>query len=55
MRNLVEESGGWSTYQLGVVVGTLLELLARITPSAQNFLAGLEDVICTVTIPKEGA
>lgn len=47
MREVNAENPRWTTYQLGLVVGTLLELLARFAPSANNFLAGLEDSICT--------
>jgi hypothetical protein len=55
MREVTAETGGWTTYQIGLIVGTLLELLARVTPSANNFLAGLEDVICRIPSPqKEG-
>ena len=54
MREVTAEAGSWTTYQLGIVVGTLLELLARITPSANNFLAGLEDTICTTPTPRTG-
>jgi len=47
MREIAAENPSWTTYQLGLVVGTLLELLAKFSPSANNFLAGLEDSICT--------
>jgi hypothetical protein len=53
MREVNAENPSWTTYQLGLVIGTLLELLARFTPSANNFLAGLEDSICSAS-PSNG-
>jgi hypothetical protein len=47
MRETTAENPSWTSYQLGLIVGTLLELLSKFTNSGNNFLAGLEDSICS--------